>query len=123
MRHNCGLLCFAIHLSVIANESNCTHPACLALSPLFSHTLSACSPQFETSLLRTSAELPRAVTSSIITFRSNSHTWSMKGVERKVLEEGKDGEIPSKGDKVIVDLIGNSYDEAKGEEAYYRGKE
>jgi hypothetical protein len=47
----------------------------------------------------------------------------MKGVERKVLEEGKDGEIPSKGDKVIVDLIGNSYDEAKGEEAYYRGKE
>ncbi len=38
----------------------------------------------------------------------------MKGVERKVFEEGKGGEILSKGDKVIVDLIDNCYDEAKG---------
>lgn len=46
----------------------------------------------------------------------------MKSVKRKVLEKDKDEEISSKGNKVIVDLIDNSYDEAKKEEAYYRGK-
>lgn len=44
------------------------------------------------------------------------------GVETKVLEEGKDGVNSSKGDTVIVDLIGYFYDEAKGEDDYHRGK-
>ncbi len=46
----------------------------------------------------------------------------MKSVERKILEKDKDGKISSKENKVIVDLIDNSYDKAKGKETYYRGK-
>ncbi len=45
------------------------------------------------------------------------------GVTRKLIKEGNGDRYPKKGDQVTIQYTGNLYDEAKGEQNDYRGKQ
>lgn len=45
------------------------------------------------------------------------------GVTRKVVKEGNGTDKPAKGDVVVIDYTGNLYDESKGANNDYRGKQ
>lgn len=45
------------------------------------------------------------------------------GVTRKVLKQGNGTDKPKKGDIVTIQYTGNLYDESKGANNDYRGKE
>ncbi|KAL2047051.1 hypothetical protein N7G274_001069 [Stereocaulon virgatum] len=45
------------------------------------------------------------------------------GVSKKVIKEGNGTDWPKKGDDVTIEYTGNLYDESKGSENDYRGKQ
>ncbi|MCJ1354436.1 MAG: FK506-binding protein 2B [Icmadophila ericetorum] len=45
------------------------------------------------------------------------------GVTRKILKEGNGVDKPKKGDTVTIEYTGNLYDESKGSDKNYRGKQ